>query len=301
VNLAADVLAVLALAVFSPFTLSAERRVKAWIQGRRGPGLLQPYRDLRRLLVKRPLAPDTATPLWVWAPLAGAAAVVAAAFVLPLADAHGGLGGSGGFLVLGLLLAFQRFMLVAHGHDTATAFGGLGASRELFLGGLAEPALLLVAGGVAIITGSLAVPAEPLSLAEPATWLLAGALIALWITESARIPFDNPATHLELTMVHEAMVLEANGWVLAVQEATAALKQTILAALLVVLLAPLPPTGATRVVIVIGVAVAASAVLAVLESLTAKARLFRAAHFLVAAAFLAFLGSTVALLGGPGA
>lgn len=292
-----QVAALLLFTAGAPLVLWAERRAKAWAQLRRGPGLLQPYRDLRKLLAKRPVAPTGSSALYVVAPWAGLGALLAAALFLPLGDARAA--GGAALIAFGLFLTLHRLVIVSQAYDTATPFGGIGSSRELFLGGLGEPLLLLVAAGIYLATGAAAAPGTPLPWGEPSTWLLAGAVSVFWVAEAARIPFDNPATHLELTMVHEAMFLEANGWALALHELGAALKQALVAALAVLLLVPLPSTGPTRWMALLGLVVLASAVLGLVESALAKVRLFRASHLAILAAFLAFLAATTALLGGP--
>ncbi len=300
-NPAPQAAAALLLIAAAPLTVWAERRVKAWNQLRRGPGPLQPYRDLRRLWAKRALAPNTAGPGYASAPAVALGTVCAAFLLLPLSGTSSALGGGAGLLVLALVLALHRFLQAGQAFTTGTPFGGLGASRELFLGGLGEPAFLLAAAAIALKTGEAAVPASPLAASDPSTWLVLVSLTLLWVAESARIPFDNPATHLELTMVHEAMVLESSGWMLALYELGAAAKQTLLAALLLLLAVPLPESGATRILLVAAGSVVLSALLAAAESGIAKVRLFRASHILIMAALVAFLAGIVTYLERPGA
>ncbi len=288
--------AAVALAVVAPLTVWSERRVKAWTQLRRGPTIVQPYRDLRKLWAKQSLAPTTASPYFLLAPALAVGAVTAALLTLPLAAPDAMLGGGIGLLALGLFLTLHRFILTTQAYDTGTPFGGLGASRELFLGGLGEPVFLLVAAAVFLQRGTAAVPLEPLPAAAPATWLVVAALGFLWLAEAARIPFDNPATHLELTMVHEAMLLEANGWILAVHEWTAMLKQTLLGSLVLLLVVPFPSDPALRIPAILGAVVLLSGILALVEAAMAKVRLFRASHLLIMAALLAFLASAVTYL-----
>lgn len=290
--------AALGLAAVAPLATWAERRVKAWVQLRRGPPPLQVYRDLRRWWRKRPLVPSGASPLYPHAAALSVAVLGVALFTLPLSETRAALGGGLALLVLGLLLTLHRFVMTFQAYDSGTAFGGLGASRELFLGGLGEPVFLLVAAAVFLKTGHAEVPPMPLDLAVPSTWLVGSALVLLWVAESARVPFDNPATHLELTMVHEALVLEASGWILAAHEAAAMLKQSILASVLVLLFVPLPGEGGLRVVLLLASVVALSGLLALFESSVAKVRLFRASHLLVAASLLAFFGGAVTYLEG---
>ncbi len=284
------------LIVVAPLTVWAERRIKAWTQMRRGPGPLQPYRDLRRLWSKRALVPRSASPGFQVAPAIAFGVVCASLLTLPLAATTSAWAGAAGLLVLALLLALHRLLLAGQAFATGTPFGGLGASRELFLGGLTEPALLLVTAAIFLKTGQAAVPGEALVASDPSTWLVVAALALLWIAEAARIPFDNPATHLELTMVHEAMLLEANGRRLAVYELGAAVKQTVLASLLLLVVAPLPASGPARVLLVALGAVVLSGALAFAESGMAKVRLFRASHFLIATALTAFLAGIVSFL-----
>lgn len=283
----------LALAAAAPLTVWAERRVKAWAQMRQGPGPWQPYRDMRRLLAKDVLYPTGASPFYRLAPILALGTAATALLTLPLYHTSDALGGGLALLVLALVLGLYRLILAMQAYDTGTAFGGLGSSRELFLGGLGEPVLLLVAAVVFIATGSAGIPPHALSLSEPVLWLIVASLTMLWIAESARIPFDNPATHLELTMVHEAMILEASGWILAAYEGAAALKQVTFAALLILFVAPLPSDGPLRLLYLILGAVTLSGVLGLVESGVAKVRLFRASHLLVMAALLAFMGGVV--------
>jgi formate hydrogenlyase subunit 4 len=287
--------ALVALLVVSPLTVWSERRVKAWTQLRQGPSWRQPYRDLRRFWAKEAVAPSTASAFYRIAPWIGLACLLAAMLLLPLFDAAA-REATPGLLILALFLTLQRVVLAAQAYDTGTAFGGIGASRELFLGGLGEPVLLLIAAAVYLVTGSAGIPTAPLPVDRPATWLIVGALVFAWLAEAARIPFDNPATHLELTMVHEAQILEASGWMLATQESLGTIKQTILAVLVLLFVVPLPGAGAVRVLLLLVGVVALSGLLALFESAVAKVRLFRASHLLVMGALLAFLSGLVTYL-----
>lgn len=284
------------IALAAPLTVWSERKVKAWAQLRRGPSWRQPYRDLRRWFHKRPLVPDTTGPLYRAAPWLSLACVFAILFILPLFSSTSGLGGPIGLLVLALLFTLQRAIMAAQAYDTGTAFGGIGASRELFLGGLGEPVLLLVAAAVYLVSGTAQVPASPLPWDHPASWLVVGALAFAWLAEASRIPFDNPATHLELTMVHEALILESNAWALALYEFAAILKQAALAALLLLFVLPFPTEGYLRVFLLAVGIVILSGLLALVESGVAKVRLFRASHLLIMGALLAFLGGVVTYL-----
>lgn len=282
-----------ALLLFAPLTVWAERRVKAWTQMRRGPSWVQPYRDLRRLLHKDPLVPQTAGRFYRAAPWMALGCVLAALLLLPVYGPSTTLGGPVSLLVLALLFTLQRAIVATQAYDTGTSFGGIGSSRELFLGGLAEPVFLLVAAAAYLETGSAGIPSAPLPLGDPASWLIVGAVAFAWLAESARIPFDNPATHLELTMVHEALILESNGAALAVYEFGAVVKQAALAGLVLTFTVPFPESGLARVGLFIVGIVALSGLLALFESGIAKVRLFRASHLLVMAALFAFLGGVV--------
>ncbi|MSP48354.1 MAG: formate hydrogenlyase [Alphaproteobacteria bacterium] len=289
----------------APLLVGSTRFAKSRLQGRRGASPIQPYRDLLRLMRKETvLAHDASwifriTPYLVFALMAAAAGMVPMfALDLPLASI-------GDLIAIVALLATARFFQALAGLDIGTAFGGMGASRDALIGSLAEPAVLMVAFAVALVAGTTALPAIVrfvLSGGVGVEVSLALALIALVIVaiaENGRIPVDNPATHLELTMVHEAMVLEYSGRDLALIEAAQMLKLLVFVSLIASLFAPwglaVAADGFDFAELLGGMAVfvlhllAAALLIAVFEVSVAKMRVFRVVEFLGAAFILAVL------------
>ncbi|WP_142849151.1 respiratory chain complex I subunit 1 family protein [Telmatospirillum sp. J64-1] len=294
----------LALAL-APGLTGLVRWLKAVLQGRGGPSLLQPYRDLYRLLRKEPVVSEDSSWLFRLAPYGCFLAVLLAAAIVPTFTTHLTLVHAADLIALVALLGIARFLTALAGMDAGTAFGGLGASREMMIASLAEPAMLMVTFSLSLLAGST-LPANIVGFVlgggiglEVSMGLALAALTMVAIAETGRIPIDNPATHLELTMVHEAMVLEYSGRHLALMEATGMLRLWLFASLILCLFLPwgiaLPGGGflaillglVTYVVKLAGIAVA----LAVFETSIAKMRLFRVADFLGGALLLALLGT----------
>lgn len=296
--------AVLLLAL-APLLVGVVRWLKARLLGRRGASPLQPWRDLRKLLLKRPVVAESASVITVAAPYVAVAATVVAALLVPSFTRGMATAPVADLLVLAGCLTLARGALALAGMDAGTAFGGLGASREMAFAALAEPALLLVALCCAILAGSSNLDAIAGAFAEGllgiriSLALALAALAAVAVAENGRIPVDNPATHLELTMVHEAMLLEASGRHLALWEYQSALSLTLWLSLLAAIFAPfgMAPAGAGPLGWILGlVAFAAkmgalALVLAVFESAIAKMRVFRVPEFLGAALLLGLLGA----------
>jgi formate hydrogenlyase subunit 4 len=296
---------VLALA---PVLVGLVRLVKARLMGRRGPALLQPWRDLAKLLRKRPVLADGATEISRAAPYVACAATLCAAVLVPGFAQGMLLAPLADLLLLAGLLALARVELALAGMDVGTAFGGMGAARELSFSAFAEPVLLLCILVLAMIGGTTNLDAMILAFREGGVGLrvslalIAVALLAVGLVENARMPADNPATHLELTMVHEAMILEASGRHLALWELQAALKLLVWMALLSAIFIPwgIAPAGAGPLAWLLGLVVwlgkitALAVALAVFESAIAKMRVFRIPEFLGVALLLAALA--VALL-----
>jgi len=279
------------------------RKVKAQLLRRRGASIFQPYRDLARLLRKEVVLAENASWLFRAAPyLIFAATWVAAALVPSFAT---GLlfSWSADLIALIALLGSARFFLALAGMDVGTSFGGIGSSREMMIASLAEPAMLMVVFTLALIAGSTQLSTIVAFMTSPAVGLrvsLGLALIALIIValaENARIPVDNPATHLELTMVHEAMALEYSGRHLALIELAAALKLLLYASLISCLFLPWGLTtaghGAAAALIgilsYIGKLTLCGVLLAIFETAIAKMRVFRVPQFLGAALMLGLL------------
>jgi formate hydrogenlyase subunit 4 len=273
------------------------------LQNRRGAALWQPYRDLRKLFAKEARMAHTASPLFRAAPYIVFAATWLAASAVPLIATDLATAAIADVIVIAGLLALARFFLALAGMDVGTAFGGMGASREMLLSALAEPAMLM-----AVFT--LAMSAHSTNLASVVDYQVAGAnvlrpsfmfalagLLLVAIAETGRIPVDNPTTHLELTMIHEAMILEYSGRHLALMEWAAQLKLLLYGTLLVNVFFPwgiaretgMAALGAGLAVVVFKLALL-GALLAVSETVLAKMRLFRAPAFLNLALLLALLG-----------
>lgn len=284
----------------APALAGLVRTLKARRLGRRGPSLFQPYRDLLRLFRKRLVLAETASPLFRAAPYGVFAANALAALLVPTFATPLPFGGD--LITLAGLLGLGRFLLALAGLDVGTAFGGIGASREVMIAALAEPALLLVVFILASLGGSTDIPALAASLGAGGLRvslgfaLLALAMVAL--AECGRIPIDNPATHLELTMVHEAMVLEYGGRHLALIEWAAALKLLVYFTLIAALFVPwglaTPPWMAPALlfgaIAVLGKITIGAALFALVETSLAKMRVFRVPDFLAVALMLGALG-----------
>lgn len=291
----------------APLLIGLVNRTKAIAGGRRGPPLLQLYFDVWKLLRKG--AVYSATTSWVFraGPVAGFAAALLAAAVVPLAGSPAPLRFDGDLVALAALLALARFATVLAALDTGSPFEGMGASREVQFASFAEPALLLALAALARATQRLSLSAmseavtPQLWLAHgPALALLAATLAIVHLAESGRIPVDDPATHLELTMVHEAMVLDHGGPDLGLILWGAALRFWVIAALIVDLVVPVRggfvPETAAALLGMAGVAIATGLV----ESAMARLRLVRIPQLLVAASSLAALGAILTLRGGGG-
>jgi formate hydrogenlyase subunit 4 len=288
----------------SPLLTGLVRKVKARLQRRRGPPLLQPYRDLRRLLSKDAVLAENASWLFRAAPYLIFAVTWVAAALVPTFATGLLFSWSGDLIAITALLGSARFIQALAAMDIGTSFGGLGASREVMIASLAEPAMLMIAFTVALIVGStqLSTIAAMLSTGDSGLRVsLALALVALVIVsvaENARIPVDNPATHLELTMVHEAMVLEYSARHLAMIEWAAYLKLLLYISLIGCMFFPFGivdgPASPERYLGAVGLYIAklasAGVLLAVFETSIAKMRVFRVPNFLGAALMLGLLG-----------
>ncbi len=292
--------------LFSPLITGFSRTLKARLQTRRGPDLWQPYRDLHKLLRKGMVIPDTASWIFPATPYVLFATTLLAGLLIPTIAAQAPLSLFGGVLAVVYLLALGRFFLALGGLDTGSSFGGLGSSREMTISAIAEPALMLAVFTVALGAGStnLSTVAESAvgqswRFLAPSQMLAFAALFIVLIAETGRIPVDNPATHLELTMIHEAMILEYSGPYLALIEWSASMKQMVLMTLLVNVFFPYglsadgSPAGMLISVLlfVFKLLILAFAVVLV-ETGNAKLRLFRVPELLA----VAFVLSALALI-----
>lgn len=299
---AVQIVLVVALA---PLVTGYVRWVKARLQGRRGPAPWQPYRDLYRLLQKEAVIAHSASWIFRAAPYVTFASVWLAACIVPTFTTNMVLAPAADLIALVALLAVGRFWTALAGMDVGTSFGGLGASREMLIASLAEPAMLMVTFSLSLVSGTTA-PAQIVAFVlsgnvgiEVSLGLALAALVMVAIAENGRIPIDNPATHLELTMVHEAMVLEYSGRHLAMIEAASMVRLTLFIALIATLFAPwgIAQPGAGPVGVVVGMAAflvktfALASVLALFETSIAKMRVFRYADFLGGALLLGLLAT----------
>jgi formate hydrogenlyase subunit 4 len=294
---------VLALA---PLLTGLVRKVKARLQRRRGPSLIQPYLDLRRLIGKEVVLADNASWLFRVAPYLIFAVTWVAAALVPTFATGLLFSWSGDLITIIALLGGARFMQALAAMDVGTSFGGIGASREVMIASLAEPAMLMIVLSVALIAGStqLSTIASYLATAQVGLRVsLALALVALIIValaENARIPVDNPATHLELTMVHEAMVLEYSGRHLAMIDLAASLKLLLYISVIVCIFLPIGlgdgyAIGFFSYLLKLAVG---GVLLGVFEMSIAKMRVFRVPNFLGVALMLGLLGVLLLFVSG---
>ena len=298
-NLWQNILPVLAALLLAPLLPGVIARVKAAVAGRRGPPLCQLYFDLWKLLRKGAVYSCTTTWVFIAAPGVALAAMLCALPLLPAPGADALAACPGSMFILIGLLALARFATVAAALDTGSSFEGMGGSREVQFAALAEPAVLLALAALARASGTCALGGMfngtigPLwQTAAPAVGLLAVALGIVLLAENCRIPFDDPNTHLELTMIHEVMVLDYGGPDLAFILYGAALKLWVFGTLLVNLLVPWQdadrPLAGTGVLIVGLVAVAIA--IGLVESALARLRLLKVPQLLLGAGALAGLG-----------
>jgi formate hydrogenlyase subunit 4 len=291
--------------LLAPLLTGFVRKMKARLLRRQGPPLLQPYRDLIRLMRKEVVLAGSASWLFRVIPYIVFAGTWVAASLVPTFRSGLLFSWSADLIALIALLGSARFFLTLAGLDVGTSFGGIGSSREVMIASLAEPAMLMIMFTLALIAGStqLSIMAAHMVSGEVGLRVSLGlallALIMVAIAENARIPVDNPATHLELTMVHEAMVLEYSGRHLALIDLASELKLLLYVSVIGCLFTPwgiAPPNG-TAAEIAVGVAtyIAKLAVggvlLAVFETSIAKMRVFRVPAFLGAALMLGLLGT----------
>jgi formate hydrogenlyase subunit 4 len=298
----AQMLLVLLLA---PLLTGFVRKVKARLLRRQGPPLLQPYRDLIRLMRKDVVLADNASCLFRVIPYMVFAGTWVAASLVPTFRSGLVFSWSADLIAIIALLGSARFFLALAGMDVGTSFGGIGASREVMIAALAEPAMLLIVFCMALVAGSTQLSTVANFMASSYVGLRVSlgmavmALIMVALAENARIPVDNPATHLEITMVHEAMILEYSGRHLAMIEFGAFLKLLLYISLIACVFFPwkIALFGAGPLAYAVGAGVyivklaVAGFLLALFETATAKMRIFRIPQFLGAALMLGLLGT----------
>ncbi len=293
----------------APLLKATIKKMKARLQNRQGPPLLQGYYDLAKLLRKEPVRSETASWVYVAGPCVYFAAAVAATTLVPVLIAAAPLEAAGGILLLVGTLALGRFALATAALDTGSPFGGMGASRDMTIAALAEPALMLGLFTSALAAGSLNLGGLVRNVLQrggtihPSDLLAFAGLFIIVIAETGRIPVDNPATHLELTMIHEAMVLEYAGPDLALVEWASALKELLYLTLLVDFFLPMGiATSAAPAAIAVALLAWAGKIfllaiaVTIAESTNAKLRLFRVPELVSISLGLAFLALAIRFL-----
>jgi len=234
---------IIVLAV-APLFVSIIKKVKAWTQGRKGPSIFQTYATIVKLLSKEVIYSPSSSRIMRVTPLITMASILVAALFVPLVFVPGPLGGIGNIILFLYLLALARFFMALAGLDAGSSFGGMGSSREMSISAIIEPTTIIVFAVLAFAFKTLNIfdmVSRTTTAGSPAipTLILIGiSLFIILIVETSRIPVDNPETHLELTMIHEGMILEQSGRNLALMELSAAVKLTVLMGLLINLIAP---------------------------------------------------------------
>ncbi len=293
----------------SPLIVGWLNNCRAWLQNKSAPGILQPYRNLRKLFQKEGLMAHHASVIYRVAPYIRMGCMVFAAMVIPIFSVKFPISNAADLIALVGLFGFSRFFLALAGMDIGTAFGDLGSRREMFVSFLAEPCLLMIFFGVSLLSNST-------SLVTVSTFLITHpmqicpcficmfiAVLIFMLAENSRFPVDNPSTHLELTMLHEAMILEYSGRHLALILWTSDIKFVLYSLIGVSIFIPWGiPVIITPLSFIIGVFICGlkltlgATLLALLEFTLAKLRIFRVPEFLSIGFLLAVLGILVHLL-----
>jgi len=293
----------------APLLVGWVNQCRAWLANKRAPSILVPYRTIHKLFVKDAVVAENASPIFRVTPYVVFAAMCCAAAIVPSLATDLPFGIAADAIALVGLFALARVFIALAAMDIGTQFGSLGARREMFIGFLAEPALLMVLFTASLISGSTSLPTIVDTLAHrelaiyPSLAFAGVAFTMVSLAENARIPIDNPATHLELTMIHEAMILEYSARHLALLEWASALKLFNYSCIGLALFVPFGIAEGASSLAMLGAAPAliaklavGGALLALIETLSAKLRLFRAPEFLGTAFLLAVLGMLVNLL-----
>jgi formate hydrogenlyase subunit 4 len=294
-----NTVAVLATA---PLFVSLIKKVKAWTQGRCGPSVFQTYYTIAKLLKKEVIYSSCSSRIMRVTPLVNITAMLVAALFVPLVFVPEPVGGIGNIILFLYLLALGKFFMALAGLDAGSSFGGMGSSREMSISAIIEPTTIIVFAALAFVFKTLSIfdmfarSAASGTIATPILILIGISLFIILIVETSRIPVDNPETHLELTMIHEGMILEQSGRNLALMELSAAIKLTLLMTLLVNLILPfglatsLTFTGlvmATVLFVVKGTVL--SGIIGLFESSMAKMRFFQLPSLFAMAFFFSTL------------
>jgi formate hydrogenlyase subunit 4 len=286
-----------------PLLVGFIRKMKARLQGRRGAGVFQPYRDLRKLLIKEVVISETTSWVFRFTPYVVIGAMLSAALIVPVLTTAGMQHSLGNIILLMYLFLLATFFLALAGLDAGSSFGGMGSSREMAVAALAEPTVMIAIFAIALRAGTTGLSemisssaADRLLLLNPGHLLAFCSFFIVALAETGRLPVDNPSTHLELTMIHEAMILEYSGRYLALIEWASAIKLFLFLTLLGNIFVPWGVArsdapgallvGLIALVVKLGVLAAA---LAFLETSVAKLRLFRVPALLTGSFMLALL------------
>jgi len=302
-GIAIVILQVFIILALAPLLSGIIKKIKAFFQIRKGPGVFQPYYDIAKLLRKDSVVSQNVSWVFHVAPIISFVAVLTAGILIPIFITELPLGFAGDLIAVAYLFALARFFTALASLDAGSSFGGMGGSREMFVAALVEPALMLSIFAVALNVGSTnlsyisqTVSAMGLDAFSPYQILAFAALFIIAIAETGRIPVDNPATHLELTMIHEAMILEYSGKQLAIVELGAMIKQLLVFSLLANIFVPWGIASGSRAIAILVALLAylikiivLGAVMAMVETSTAKWRLFRLSELLSISLMLSFL------------
>lgn len=298
------------VALLAPFYISLIKRVKALTQRREGTPLLQSYYNILKLLKKEVVYSSNSSFIMRISPYVNIICLLVASLFVPIFFVPEPVAGIGNIILFLYILACAKFFMALGGLDAGSAFGGMGSSREMSISSILEPVVIIVFGSMAFVFRSTSffdifyqVAKTPLIDVNPSLLLLSISLFVVLIAESARIPVDNPETHLELTMIHEAMILEQSGRNLALLEMSSAIKQLLLMGVIINLFLPwglslsLTPVG---LLVSFAAFFIKSSVLAVIvgifESSTAKLRFFRLPNLFLIAFFLSLLTILIEVL-----
>jgi formate hydrogenlyase subunit 4 len=288
--------------LISPFFISLIKKVKAYAQKRKGPPLLQTYYMLAKLLKKETVYSSNSSWIMLATPYINIAVLIVASLFVPMVFIPQPMDAFGNIILFIYLLALAKFFMALEGLDAGSTFGGMGSSREMAISAFIEPVVIVAFAALAFAFKTVDIPTMMSGAVlasgtfDPVMILIAASLFIIIIVEASRVPVDNPETHLELTMIHEAMILEQSGKNLAMMELASSMKQLLLMGLLINIVFPwglstqftLP-----AILISLGAFVLKTAVLAVIiglfESACAKSRLFRLPGLFATALFLALI------------
>ncbi len=296
-----EAIQLLLVALAAPLLTGMIRTVKARLQGRRGPRLTQPYSDIRKLLCKESVVSTNTSWIFRATPYVVMATMLVSAFLVPVLSTQTPLGFTGNIILLMYVFLLGTFFLALAALDAGSSFGGMGSSREMAIAALAEPAVMVAIFAIALRAGTTGLDdiisrtiSDPLVILNPGHLLAFLAFLVVAIAETGRLPVDNPSTHLELTMIHEAMILEYSGRHLALIEWAASMKLFLFMTLLANLFFPwgiAVTTSPGPLVMALIFLVAKIALLgltiAFLETAVAKLRLFRVPELLSGSFLLA--------------